>query len=323
VSRCLLALVLVLLLSMSSRAQAHPLAPLVLQLTEHAGGLVDVSIKRAVVQPRGALPTPSLPCAREGLAEIQQLDDARVERFQLRCDRSLEGTVIGVGGLGTTEAIVRVELASGDVQRALLNAERSRWTIPDKPEPWASAQSYFVLGVGHLLEGLDHLVFVLGLLLLVPRRRDVVVAVSAFTIGHSITLAAAVLGFVALPAAWVEVAIALSLLALATQLLATEPRPRRAWVAAVGFGLLHGFGFAGGLVDAGLPLSDVPLALVSFNLGIEAAQLAVVVTVWLAAGVAKPLFFASDRWRRQVPAYAVGSLAAMWLIERSVAILVA
>ena len=118
-------------------------------------------------------------------------------------------------------------------------------------------------------------------------------------------------------------AVGLCVWAWATLRLATEPRPRRAWVAAVGFGLLHGFGFAGGLVDAGLPLSDVPLALVSFNLGIEAAQLAVVVTVWLAAGVAKPLFFASDRWRRQVPAYAVGSLAAMWLIERSVAILVA
>lgn len=183
------------------------------------------------------------------------------------------------------------------------------------------ASRYLALGVEHLLTGADHLLFVSGLMLLVPGPRALVASVTAFTLGHSVTLLLATLGWVRFPTQWVEVAIAGSLLVLAVGVVhrgsgaGRTPLARHSWGMAFGFGLLHGLGFAGALASVGLPESAIPLALFSFNLGIELGQLcfiAIVGTALLALQRLPPL-----PWLRLVPAYAMGTLAAYWCFERS------
>jgi hydrogenase/urease accessory protein HupE len=151
------------------------------------------------------------------------------------------------------------------------------------------ALTYFILGVEHILEGIDHLLFVFALLLLVRDWRSLVKAVTAFTLAHSITLTGATLGYMSLPQAPVEAIIALSVVFVAREIIGGERgneslSGRMPWIMAFAFGLLHGFGFAGALKEVGLPQSDVPLALLSFNLGVEAGQLVFVAAVLLAAG---------------------------------------
>jgi hydrogenase/urease accessory protein HupE len=309
--RLWLLLVLILLVLLPALAQAHPLAPASLLLVERAGGNADVTFKRALVQPRGTKLTLALPpgCVRS-VSSAAESDGAWLERFTLRCDDGLAGAELGIDGLQLLNGIVRVELANGDVHRALLDASSPRTVVPSESRAATVLRDYVWLGVQHLLTGLDHVLFVLGLLLLVHVRRDVVIAVTSFTAGHSITLAAATLGWVHAPQNLIELVIALTLLVLAAHVHAKRHAPKRVWLMAGGFGLLHGFAFAGALTDAGLPAGDIPLALFSFNVGVELAQLAVVLA-----------FFALRRWvslkDTLLPAYALGSLAAMWMFERA------
>jgi hydrogenase/urease accessory protein HupE len=176
------------------------------------------------------------------------------------------------------------------------------------------------LGIEHIASGPDHLLFVLGLLLLVPSLRLLAETITAFTIGHSLTLTAAVLGITRVPSRPIEVLIALSVLVLAVELAGTANRTtwlrRRPWLMAGAFGLLHGFGFAGALSEAGLPQGDVPIALAAFNVGIECGQLLFVLLVLSAGAVVR-------RWRPRLaslavrPAvYTMGILAAFWSFER-------
>ena len=184
---------------------------------------------------------------------------------------------------------------------------------------------YATLGVAHILTGLDHLLFVAGLLLLARTPRRLVETVTAFTVGHSITLTLAVLDLVRVPVAPIELAIALSVFWLAVELARTPRRPtlvqRRPSLLAGLFGLLHGLGFAAALQAVGLPSGDVPLALVAFNAGIEAGQLGFVAVCLLAAAALRRLPLAWPRWARELPLYAMGSLAAFWCFERAAALL--
>jgi hypothetical protein len=166
---------------------------------------------------------------------------------------------------------------------------------------------------------------VFGLLLWVHGRRRLVATITAFTVGHSVTLSLAVLGVVAFSARWVEVAIAFSLLVLAAELArpaspAPSPLGRRPWMLALCFGLLHGFGFAGALAEAGLPIGEIPLALFAFNAGIEAGQLAFVAGVVLLRPMVERLAVGSPAWLPRAPVYAMGSLAAYWCFERGAAL---
>lgn len=177
-----------------------------------------------------------------------------------------------------------------------------------------------VTGAAHLLTGPDHVLFVIGLLLLVRRARALAGAITAFTLAHSLTLALQVLGAVRLAPAPVEAAIALSVLLLAREIL--RPREegtlaqRRPWVVAFGFGLLHGLGFAGGLGALGVPEAQIPAALLGFNLGLEAAQLALVAAALGLAAVARPLATRLPRWAHRAPAYGIGAFAAFWTLQR-------
>jgi hydrogenase/urease accessory protein HupE len=179
-----------------------------------------------------------------------------------------------------------------------------------------ASSEYFAFGVSHILSGVDHLLFLAGLVLIGGRLRDLLSAVSAFTLAHSMTLAASVLGLVSVPATWIEVLIALSVAYVGVENLLSPGASARRWRLTFGFGLIHGFGFAGALREIGVPLDRSAAALVFFNLGVEAGQLAVLL-------VAVPILLRLRRLPRMrswgVPALS-GSLAVIglaWAISRT------
>jgi hydrogenase/urease accessory protein HupE len=186
----------------------------------------------------------------------------------------------------------------------------------------AVGQTYLKLGIEHIFSGIDHLLFVLGLVLIVGPGGRLVKTITAFTLAHSITLGAATLGWVQVPQAPVEAAIALSILFLAAEL-AHRQRGRSGltaqypWLVALTFGLLHGFGFAGALTEVGLPSQDIPPALLFFNLGVEIGQLAFVFTVLVVqVGIKRLSAGYQPRWLTSVPAYGIGIMASFWCFQR-------
>ena len=184
--------------------------------------------------------------------------------------------------------------------------------------------TYIVEGIRHILFGADHLLFVLGLLLIVKDRWMLLKTVTAFTVAHSITLAIATLGYAQAPALPLNAAIALSILFLGPEIVRSWRRRddahhihvRHPWVVAFAFGLLHGFGFASALTSAGLPRQDLPLALLSFNVGVEVGQLGFVALVLAMERSFPILEIRWPRWAQALPGYTVGTLGAFWTVQR-------
>jgi hydrogenase/urease accessory protein HupE len=308
-------------------ANAHNLAPAYLELRERAGGEVHALWKISAVVPRGVRLAPALPCPLAGDPVTRLEADAIVVAWTLACDGPLVGRELRVDGLarGAIDALVHVSLADGREIRAILSAAAPALIVP-AGERWpAVLASYARLGVAHLWTGLDHLLFVAGLTLLLGRTRRLVVAITAFTAGHSATLALAALGVVAPPQPAVELAIAATIVALALGL-ARAPGPprgiaRRPALLPFAFGLLHGLGFAGALGELGLPQHAIPLALLAFNLGIELGQLA-----WVALLLALALAFSRAAGAalppraavaRELATYAIGGLGVFWCLDRA------
>ena len=322
--RRLLPLALVLLLA--AAAHAHRLAPSYLELREQAPGVFAVLWRTPDVVARGARLEPILPC-RVQVAPQSTLEPGAVAlRSTLACPGGLVGQELRVAGLAGsgTDAIVHVTFADGRELRAILSAARPSLTVPAQEDALAVAAAYGRLGVEHLLSGLDHVLFVMGLLALLRGGRRLLIAITAFTLGHSATLVAASVGWVRVPAPPVEIAIAVSLIALASALAqpdrgASSSLARRPAVLPFGFGLLHGLGFAGALAAAGLPGHALPLALFSFNVGIELGQLALLAcaapVLWLLARVPLP--------RRgfvcELPATALGGVGVYLVLDRAAA----
>jgi hydrogenase/urease accessory protein HupE len=265
-------------------------------------------------------------------------DGAYVERRTIRRDGGLAGHAVIIEGLSatSTDVLVRIESLAGTIQTERLSPTRTAFVVQAAPGAGEVAATYLGLGVEHILFGFDHLLFVLALVILVRDWRRVAVTVTAFTIAHSITLAAATLGFVNVPGPPVEATIALSIMLVAVEILnARQGEPsftaRLPWLVAFSFGLLHGFGFAGALAEVGLPQHAIPVALLFFNIGVEVGQLtfvaAVLSLIWLSRYAASLLFEgglvkrAFDRLDGAV-AYGIGGVAAYWLIERTAAFFV-
>ena len=307
-------------------AQSHPLAPALLALEETQEGPIEVVWKTPLQQPVGSEVRPELPahCQRIGDGEVAQESTGVVVRFQVDCgERGLVGATLAVRGLEGegTNALLRIALRDGRRMQAVLHARAPSYEVPELQTAWGVAADYAALGIEHILSGLDHLVFVLGLVMLVRGGRPLLYTVTAFTLGHSVTLTLATLGFVQFPTAVVELVIAGTILALALELARPPGAPaswmRRApWIMAFAFGLLHGLGFAGALAEVGLPQGEIPLALLTFNLGIEVGQLLFVAVVLglrrLLATVSAPL----PAWALQAPVYAMGGLAVYWCLDR-------
>lgn len=249
--------------------------------------------------------------------------DAWIERATLRCPGGLDGERIAIDGLAATviDVLVRVARADGSAQSARVTPADPSFVVETAPGRLGVARAYVGLGIEHILTGVDHLAFVLALLLLVGPGRRLLATVTAFTIAHSVTLAAATLGAVHVPPRPVEAVIALSIVFVAAEILhGAAGRPgitaRQPWLVAFTFGLLHGLGFAGALADVGLPAQAVPLALLCFNVGVELGQLAFIAAVLAVAALVRRMRVRWPPWSWYVPPYAIGAVAAYWTFER-------
>jgi hydrogenase/urease accessory protein HupE len=247
---------------------------------------------------------------------------AAVQTWRIRSE-SLRGQTLGIAGLdGTlTDALVRIEFIDGRTWVQRLTPTAPKTVIPDRRSSWSIAATYLKLGIEHILLGIDHLSFVLALLILTNGAWQLIKTVTAFTVAHSITLVLSTVGAVNVPSKPVEAVIALSIVFVAAEILRTRRGEvglvaRVPWIVAFAFGLLHGFGFAGALSEVGVPEGHIPVALFFFNVGVEIGQLLfVAVALALIAG-ARRIRLAWPRWAELVPPYAIGSVAMFWAIQR-------
>lgn len=319
-------LIFILVAAPSSVAYAHEMRPAYLEICEFAPDTYDVLWK---VPARGSSERLSLHVRFaddvEMLGELLSgyMADAHFQRIRIRRTGGLTGTPITIDGLaGTyTDVLFRLERADGTELTRLLTPDQPTYLVEVNPGPGQVASTYFALGVEHILLGIDHLLFVLALLLVVADWRKLVATITAFTVAHSITLALATLGFVHIPGPPVEAVIALSIVFVAAEIIrGHQGNPgltaRWPWVVSFIFGLLHGFGFAGALTDVGLPQMSIPLALLTFNLGVEAGQLFFVGVALALYSVARRIPISPPEWSYRIPAYAIGGTAAFWMIER-------
>jgi hydrogenase/urease accessory protein HupE len=261
-----------------------------------------------------------------------------VERRSIRWDGGLIGQPVTIEGLSatSTDVLVRIESLGGAIQTERLSPTKTSFIIQAVPGAGEVAATYLRLGVEHILFGFDHLLFVLALVILVRGWGRVAITVTAFTIAHSITLTAATLGFMNVPGPPLEAAIALSILLVAVEIVNARrgkpsPTARLPWLVAFSFGLLHGFGFAGALAEVGLPQHAIPVALLFFNVGVEIGQLIFVAAVLslisvvhhVASKLLEPARIQQSLDRLDMTvAYAIGVMAAYWLIERTTAFFV-
>ena len=254
---------------------------------------------------------------------VQELTDSVVERRSIEVDGGLGGKRIDFVGLQATitDVLVNVQLLDGRSWSTIVRPSQAWIEITPTQGRLAVVQTYIAHGIRHILFGADHLLFVLGLLLIVKDRWMLLKTVTAFTVAHSITLAVATLGYANMPAAPLNAAIALSILFLGPEIVrtwrgGTSFTIRHPWVVAFLFGLLHGFGFASALTSAGLPSGQLPWALLSFNIGVEIGQVGFVILILLLERAFRVL---QIRWPRVIaalPGYAVGCLGAFWTIQR-------
>ncbi len=320
-------LTLMLLFSVAGPVSADEIRPGYLELSTTDGSSYSVKWKvpmkgDLVLSLKAVLPDT---CSERTPPSSMQSGGAMITRWSLTCPGGIFGKHISIGGLENTmtDVLVRLVHQDGFTQMVRLTPGETGFEIAAKPSRLDVIQVYTALGIEHILIGVDHLLFVFALLLIVNGLRRLITTITAFTLAHSITLAAATLGYVHVPQAPVEAVIALSILFLATEIIHNrQGRPglakRFPWLVAFIFGLLHGFGFAGALAEIGLPEQSIPLALLFFNVGVELGQLLFVVAVISVGWVLRKLIAEKLLQGSEVAAsYLIGSLSAFWVIERT------
>jgi hydrogenase/urease accessory protein HupE len=301
---------------------AHELRPGYLAITG-GGGRYDAAFRVPTREGRSLALRAVLPeeCRDLGPRSVTAAPGAVDVRWSFACAGDLAGREIRIDGLEATltDVLVRIERPDGTAQVARLLPRAPRLRVEAAPGALDVARTYLALGAEHVLGGADHLLFVAALLWLVRGGRRLVATISAFTVAHTLTLGAAALGSVRVAPQPVEAAIALSVAFLAREM-ATAGRGgmRAPWIVAFVFGLLHGLGFAGALREVGLPEHAIPLALLSFNAGVELGQLLFAAAV-AAPAVAALSLLPARRWRAALPAYGIGAIAAYWTIARAAA----
>ncbi len=304
---------------------AHDVRPGYLELRETSANTCVMLWKTPVIGNADIGAHPLLPAGMHivGSPAVEEANGWRAERSTLKVDGPLAGKTIRVDGIGDalSDVLVRVVHLDGTQEVTRLTASNDRITIASAPSGTDVAKTYTALGIEHILLGIDHLLFVLALLIIVKSGRRLIATVTAFTLAHSITLAAATLGIVHMPSPPVEAMIALSIMFVAAEIVhGHEGRAgltaRKPWIVAFTFGLLHGFGFAGALSEVGLPPNAIPTALLFFNVGVEIGQLAFIACVLSVIAMARWSSLKMPAWAWRVPPYAIGGMAAFWVIQR-------
>ncbi len=325
-------------------AYADEIRPALLDIKQQNTGLFAVTWKVPTRGDKVLAITPQLPDSLEllGTPTLQQAPGAQIEHATYKSNgESLTGQMITIEGLTAvqTDVLLLIQLQDGTQHSAILRPSAPQFTIPLEASKLQVAGDYWRMGTIHILEGVDHLLFVFGLLLLSGRLRLLIETVTSFTVGHSLTLSLCALDWLRIPSGPAEVAIAASLLLLAVELARGPEQPvtwmrRRPWLMAMSFGLLHGLGFAGALRELGLPQEELLTALFSFNLGIEIGQLAFIGAVlflgWAAVrafgrGSSEPLIadisnasvLALPKGVQWIPVYGMGTLSAYWFWVRT------
>ncbi|MDJ0698517.1 MAG: HupE/UreJ family protein [Woeseiaceae bacterium] len=312
---------LLLLLVAAPVVQAHDARPNYVQITETAPNTFGVSWKVPASVPAGALPYPTLPgdCVAERDPAWQQAGGEYVGQQRFVCERGLSGRNVGIEfpvinpSLST---LYKIRLANGEDHVQILKPDETEWRVPEAESRFGVAREYTLLGIEHIWIGIDHLLFVACLLFISRTPRRLLITITGFTVAHSITLALSALDVVRIATPPVEAAIAMSVVFLAWEIVKGDESSlayRYPVAVSVSFGLLHGFGFAAVLRDIGLPQTELPTALLFFNIGVEVGQILFVLALVAAYFLLRPL-----RWRDlRVPAsYIIGSVASFWLIDR-------
>jgi hydrogenase/urease accessory protein HupE len=324
-------IILILLAMFGSGALAHEVRPAYLELRQTGTETYDALWKVPgqgenlrlglyVELPEG--------CKHVTEPHASMVNNAFSERWTVNCPDRLTGGTIYIAGLAstTTDVLVRLERLDGTTQVTRLTPSVASFVVQAAPRALEVARTYAVLGVEHILTGIDHLLFVLALLIITGGGWRLAKTVSAFTISHSLTLSAATLGFVHVPQPPVEAAIALSIVFVAAEIVRLRRgiesmTARVPWVVAFSFGLMHGLGFAGGLSEAGLPVGHIPTALLFFSIGVETGHFLFIGVVLSLISLISRVQIPVPRWTELVPPYAIGTVAMFWAIQRTLSIL--
>ncbi len=308
-------------------ASAHEIRPALLQIVEVENNMYHVTMK---IPARGNMVLAVTPIFPEGFEAVtpaipRMTPVAYIEHTTMKSTRgeNLYGKKIMIDGLNTLQidVLVKVDFLDGTTLSSLVQSKDPIFQVPERGSKAQVAGSYFVMGVEHILGGIDHLLFVLALLLIVNNYWKLLKTITAFTVAHSITLALASLGLVNVPSAPTEAIIALSIVFLCVEILKNRSgqksiTERHPWIVALLFGLFHGLGFAGALSEVGLPQHEIPLALLMFNVGVEAGQVMFVAAIVLLKLVINRVRVPWPSWSWKMMPYAIGSVAAFWTIQR-------
>lgn len=304
----------------AASAHAHEVRPAYLKLTETAQDEFSVIWKQPQVDNRRLKIKPVFPevCSETSERGLENYGDTVIERWSLACP--LTSGTLTLEGLDRTltDAFVDIDFLSRDDIRTVLKPSQISLDLADAPT--SAVGSYLKIGIEHVLAGWDHLLFILGLVLLV-RPRQVIGVATSFTVAHSLTLAITAMGLVTVPSRPVEILIAASIVLLAIEVIRkhrgeTSLATRKPWLIAFAIGLIHGFGFAGALADIGLPKGQELLALFLFNIGVEVGQVIVILiafcALWAIAKISKP----TRRFTETLVTYSIGAIGMFWVIER-------
>lgn len=303
---------------------AHEVRPAYLQIQEQSPNSYTVlwKVPRTVYKVLDIQPEFERSYTLTEISPPRILEAFVLYTYQLKGEKSIANTRLSIDQLNTTgtDVLIDVRLLNGEHHSFLLQPTRNSIRIPATPNKWSVVKTYVILGIEHILLGFDHLLFVLALVLITTGFKKLLKTVTAFTLAHSITLSFAALGIANLPGPPVEAIIALSIVFLAFEILKIQKghstlTSQKPWIVAFTFGLLHGFGFAGALQEIGLPQNEIPLALATFNVGVELGQILFVLVV---IGLLKFIrsILPKKNWVAKLAPYAIGSMASFWLIER-------
>ena len=314
---------------------AHEIRPGYLEIKEASDHSLQIVWKQPLMGEYGVPLHPSISSGWmvDSLADVAYTDTYLIKRWKIAAGHiPLDAQTITIAGLEKTmtDVLVQVSLLNDISFTYLVKPVQPFVTLnvskPQPPPVW----QYIQLGMYHIWSGFDHLLFVLGLLLLVKKRSRLIWTITAFTIAHSITLALATLHIIKVSSAFTEAAIALSIVFLSVEIMKTSEvfktsevsgiMQRYPWMVSFLFGLLHGLGFASALQDVGLPQNNIPIALFLFNAGVEIGQLAFVFVMLLVVAGCRKFSFSFPKWTYKMPAYFIGTLAMYWFIERLIGV---